>query len=82
MYLSLIVFGLLLSFGSFAFAAYNMGRHAQNFMKDFDAPMNPRFARGRTPEENPLSGFGGMFAKHMGAIVAMGLRRLPREPEG
>lgn len=75
-YLYLIVTGLLLAFGSFAFAAYNMARHAQGFLKDFDAPPPSRSARGRTVEENPISGFGAMFAKHMGAMVAMGFGSL------
>ena len=73
MYLSLIVFGLLLAFGSFAFAAYNMARYAKGFLNGFDAPTSPRFTR---DEESPLSGYGSMFAKHMGAIVVMGFGSL------
>ena len=54
-YLYLIATGLLVAFASFAFAAFNMAAHVKHMVGD-----------GPNPEV-----FGGMFTRHLGAIVGV-----------
>jgi len=57
MALGLIVVGALIAVGSFIFAAVNMAKQAKNvFDGDFD---------------KASSGFGGMFTRHIGAMIGM-----------
>lgn len=54
--LAIIVLGAVVGFGSFAFAAFNMGNHVRK-MFDPDRPIG--------------QGFGSMFTGHLGAIIGM-----------
>lgn len=56
MAIGLIVVGLVIAVGSFVFAAVNMGKQVRDvFAGDAD----------------PFSGFGGMFTRHIGAMIGM-----------
>lgn len=57
MVLTLIIVGALVSVGSFIFAALNMAKQAKNFLGG-DA-------------DDMVSGFGGMFTRHIGAMIGM-----------
>ena len=55
--IALIISGVVLCFGAFVFAALNMGRQAnKTFSGDFNSEAR---------------GFGGMFGRHIGAMIAM-----------
>lgn len=56
---ALMIVGGLIAVGSFIFAAVNMGRQVKNtFSGDAD---------------KVFSGFGGMFSRHIGAMIGMAL---------
>ncbi len=56
MAIGLIIIGVVIAFGSFVFAAINMGKQARNFL-------------GGDVENS--SGIGGMFGRHIGAMIGM-----------
>ena len=57
MAIGLIIVGVVIAFGSFVFAAINMGKQAKNFLGgDVD---------------KTFSGIGGMFGRHIGAMIGM-----------
>lgn len=58
MAVALIVVGFLIAGGSFAFAAINMGKHVYSMFDD-------------KAETDSFTGFGGMFKRHIGAMVGM-----------
>lgn len=56
--IGLIIFGVVVVGGSFAFAAVNMGKAASSMF-------------GENNSSDLFSGFGGMFKRHIGAMVGM-----------
>lgn len=58
--IGLIIAGLLVGFGAFAFAGLNMGRHVS------------RTFSGKQNFDQSFNSFGGMFGRHIGALIGMG----------
>lgn len=57
---ALIILGVLLVFGSFLYALYNMASYTKNFFGDMDAGF-----------DDMGSSFGGMFQKHLGSMAGV-----------